>query len=242
VNTVNGSPDLHNPADPVSGYAGIPRNMTGIAEHMNGAGYETHMYGKVSGRSATQPSLHQFLKRVVMAATRMQWDCGMATELHTPRGRGYQNSLVYYHHVNDAWTMVAWSEKQCMGVDVVDLWKDNAPAHGLNNSRSCSQDNQSGCVYEDQLFSDRVLQAIREPNNTSAPFFIFWAPRIVHSPLQVPQLQLDQFSFIDDKARSIYHAMVYYIDEAIGNVTAELKGSGKWQNTLIVAHADNVND
>merc|ERR1719247_1653861 len=33
--------------------------------------------------------------------------------------------------------------------------------------------------------------------------------------------------------------MVYYIDEAIGNVTAELKSSGKWDNTLVVVHADN---
>ena len=29
VNTQNGAPQLHNPADTVSGFAGIPRNMTG---------------------------------------------------------------------------------------------------------------------------------------------------------------------------------------------------------------------
>lgn len=45
VNTLNGSPDLHNPLDPVSGFAGIPRNMTTIAQLMQQAGYETHMYG-----------------------------------------------------------------------------------------------------------------------------------------------------------------------------------------------------
>ena len=76
---------------------------------MQGAGYETHMYGK--------------------------WDAGMATPEHTPHGRGYEHSLVYYHHTNDAWTMVAWSEKQCSGMDVTDLWMDERPAHGLNNSR-----------------------------------------------------------------------------------------------------------
>ena len=51
VNTVNGAPDLRNPANPDTGWAGIPRNMTGIAEHMLRAGYSTHMYGKVSGTS-----------------------------------------------------------------------------------------------------------------------------------------------------------------------------------------------
>lgn len=61
----------------------------------------------------------------------------------------------------------------------------------------------------------------------------------MHSPLQVPQKQLDHFAFINNTARRIYHAMVYYIDEAIGNITQELKSSGKWDNTLMVVHADN---
>ena len=29
VNVINADPSVHNPADPVGGYAGIPRNMTG---------------------------------------------------------------------------------------------------------------------------------------------------------------------------------------------------------------------
>ena len=38
VNTGNDGLTLVNPADPVSGFAGIPRNMTGIAEKMAAAG------------------------------------------------------------------------------------------------------------------------------------------------------------------------------------------------------------
>ena len=104
----------------------------------------------------------------------------MATPEHTPRGRGYDHSLVYYHHTNDAWTMVAWSEKQCSGMDVTDLWMDEGPAHGLNNSRSCSQTNQTpGCVYEDKLFTDRVMTAIQQQPSSSSkgsskPFFVLW--------------------------------------------------------------------
>ena len=107
--------------------------------------------------------------------------------------------------MNDAWSFVAWSEKSCLGREIIDLWEDNAPAYGLNNSRNCSQANQSGCVYEDQLFADRVMAAIRPDPK---PFFVFWAPRVVHSPLEVPQKQLDHFGFIDDGARRVYHAMV----------------------------------
>jgi len=39
--------------------------------------------------------------------------------------------------------------------------------------------------------------------------------------------------------RRFYHAMTYYIDEAIGNVTQKIKDEGIWNDTLIIAHADN---
>jgi len=43
----------------------------------------------------------------------------------------------------------------------------------------------------------------------------------------------------DAEKRRFYHAMVYFVDEAIGNVTKKLKTEGLWDNTLIVLHADN---
>ena len=67
----------YNPKDPVSGAAGVPRNMTTIAQVMSRAGCSTHFVGK--------------------------WDAGMATPRHTPRGRGYDSSLFYFQHANDEW-------------------------------------------------------------------------------------------------------------------------------------------
>ena len=118
----------------------------------------------------------------------------------------------------------------------MDLFDGDGPARGMRNPDYCSQVKQTGCVYEDQLFADRVYAAIRPDER---PFFTFWAPRVAHSPLQVPQQQLDRFSFINDTARQIYHAMVFYIDEAIGNATRQLKESGQWRSTLMVLHSDN---
>jgi arylsulfatase B len=48
VNHINADPAVHNAADPVSGFAGIPRAMTGIAEHLKRASppYATHFIGK----------------------------------------------------------------------------------------------------------------------------------------------------------------------------------------------------
>ena len=46
VNTQNVLPEVANPRDPVSGYQGIPVNMTGVAQLLAGAGYRTAAVGK----------------------------------------------------------------------------------------------------------------------------------------------------------------------------------------------------
>merc|ERR1712070_175865 len=157
----------------------------------------------------------------------------------TPHGRGYQSSLHYFHHANDYWTSKTGTcGKKPNQVGIVDLWDTDRPAHGKNNTPSCSQKNQEGCVYEDQLFADAVVSAIKG-RDKEKPFFIFWAPHIVHTPLQVPQAHLDHFDFIKESHRQYYHAMVHFVDEAIGNVTQLLRSEGLWDDTLVVLHADN---
>ena len=47
VNTGNDALTLYNPKDQVSGFAGIPRNMTAIAEKLASVGYNTVQAGKV---------------------------------------------------------------------------------------------------------------------------------------------------------------------------------------------------
>ena len=46
VNALNSAAEISNKSDPVSGFAGIPRNMTGIATKMAAAGYRTSFFGK----------------------------------------------------------------------------------------------------------------------------------------------------------------------------------------------------
>ena len=58
---------LQNPEEPT---CGIPRNMTALGSVMRSGGYSTHVVGK--------------------------WDVGMATPDHTPEGRGFDSSLIYY--------------------------------------------------------------------------------------------------------------------------------------------------
>jgi len=127
VNVQNYGPAIWNYQLPEVGQdanaQGIPRSMTTMGRVMTNANYSTHFFGK--------------------------WDVGMATWDVTPKGRGYDTSLFYYHHDNDYWTSKVQAadgrgHEYCPGVEedpknhLVDLFLENeqyqGPALGLNNS------------------------------------------------------------------------------------------------------------
>lgn len=107
---MNDDPIQVNPEDPVGGFSGIPRNMTGIATRMKEAGYRTHATGK--------------------------WDAGMATWDHTPMGRGYETWFGYYHHANDYYTQQVTRSNSLSGgcSGLVDLWNTTGPARDRNGT------------------------------------------------------------------------------------------------------------
>ena len=205
VNDKNDDPTYYNPNDPISGFAAIPRNMTGLATKLKQAGYATHQVGK--------------------------WDAGMATPDHTPLGRGFDSSLGYFHHANDYYTETAGNcNSTAHKGRIVDLWETDKPAHGMNGT---GPDN-----YEEGLFRERLLKIVEE-HDTSTPLFLYYAPHIVHGPLEVPEKYLNMFSFIDDHDRQYYHAMVTYLDDVVGDLVAALKKRDMWSNLLFVSSSDN---
>ena len=212
INVLNSDLAAANASDPVSGFAGLPLNVTALPALLAAQGYLTVMSGKAH--------------------------IGLATPQHTPRGRGYNRSLAYLDGANGYWN---FETGDWCGAPTVDLWEDSAPALGRNNSLSCSQANQApGCVYEDDLFTDFAVARIAEHNASAAPLFLYFAPHSVHLPLEVPQAQLDKFKFINDSVpRQHYAAMVNNVDAHIGRVVAALKDRGMWENTLLVVSADN---
>jgi arylsulfatase A-like enzyme len=95
--------------------------------------------------------------------------------------------------------------------------------------------------YEDALFEQQVLRTVAE-HNPATPYFLFWAPHIVHTPLQVPDEFFQKFAFVaeNDKPtheRQTYHAMVDFADAAIGNFTEAIKAKGMWDDMIIVFSA-----
>jgi arylsulfatase I/J len=225
VNVQNLDPTYANKDDTISGYAGIPTEMTGMGAVMQKAGYSTHFVGK--------------------------WDAGMATPQHTPQGRGYDTSLVYFHHLNDYWDQRFYGTSAAVGDTTsvcrgypgydqwrpVDLWQGSGtglegPARGRNNSlKKCtvhyahnttseycfpakntveaaahdcpayppadasSDSSSTSCSYEDAMFENEVFKRISE-HNASQPLFLFWSFHVLHAPLQVPKQFLDLYAHI----------------------------------------------
>ena len=196
------NPSCHNPNDPISGFQGIPRNMTVIAEKLKGAGYATHQVGK--------------------------WDAGMATPDHIPKGRGFDSSLCYFHHDNDFYNETVG--KCNKDVQIVDLWGTDKPATGLNGTGPNN--------YEEGLFKEQLLNIINEHDPTT-PLFLYYATHAPHDPYEVPDSYWTQYSFIDNYYRRIYHAMVAYVDDVVGEVVEALKSKGLWDDLLFVVSSDN---
>ncbi|KAK3740554.1 hypothetical protein QZH41_014955, partial [Actinostola sp. cb2023] len=80
---------------------------------------------------------------------------------------------------------------------------------------------------------------IIKAQNPDKPMFLYLPFQNVHSPLEAPKEYIDKYSFISDKKRRIHAAKVDYVDKAIGNITKALKGTGLWDDTILIFSTDN---
>lgn len=215
VNTKNLDMTAYNPKDPVSGFAAIPRNMTGMAEHLKAAGYATHQVGK--------------------------WDAGMATLDHTPHGRGYDTSLGYFHHANDYWTehvgayVDLWdTDRPAFGLN------GSAPPKGHTPKGTWKEED-----YEEFKFKTRVLDIISKHDTTKPLFMCYClhivhepleVPQTTYAEFTPME---DDYITNGLHHRHTYQAMVKYADDAIGEIVALIKKRNMWDNTLVVFQTDN---
>ena len=220
---------LRNPDDP---NAAVPYNMTTLANIMNNNNYTSHFVGKS--------------------------DFGMATDRHTPYGRGYSDrSLSYFSHKNEFFThktLQSGCKTKCETENagdhecIMDLFEGQAPAHDHNTSE-----------YVEFLFRDRALEIISDVDDDSSdPFFLFYSSHVAHCPLQVPESYRKKFDLDDDesqcraqttdvnpsydgdfKCRSTYNAMINLLDDIVGDIVQKLKDKNVYDNTLIVFSSDN---
>ena len=160
-----------------------------------------------------------------------KWDAGMVVPEQIPVNKGFNSSYGYFHHGGDYRT---YKTSHCPELDppykqLRDFWDTDGPAilPNLTEGR-----------YVEYLYKEKMLDTI-EYHDPETPLFLYYAPHLVHTPLDVPQPYIDQFSFIDNKERRVYAAMVKYLDDVIGTVEKSLKDHDLLNDTLMVMASDN---
>jgi len=88
--------------------------------------------------------------------------------------------------------------------------------------------------YLTDRLGDKAVDFIGK--NKNKPFFIYWAPNAVHTPMEAKTEDLVLF---DGHPRQKLAAMTWALDRAVGNIVAKLEKEGLLENTLIFFLSDN---
>lgn len=72
--------------------------------------------------------------------------------------------------------------------------------------------------------------------NKNNPFFMYWAPNAVHTPMEATTRDLSRF---EEHPRKTLAAMTWALDRAVGLITDKLEKEGILDNTLIFFLSDN---
>lgn len=89
--------------------------------------------------------------------------------------------------------------------------------------------------YLTDLFGQKAVEYIDQQSKN--PFFIYLSFNAPHTPMDAKAEVVEKFKGKTD--RPVYAAMVWSMDEAIGNVIRKLKEKGIYDNTLIFFLSDN---
>lgn len=99
------------------------------------------------------------------------------------------------------------------------------------------RENKTHATFEGYLtdaLGEKCVEFI--DRNKNKPFFIYWAPNAVHTPMHATDEDLALFK---NHPRQRLAAMTWALDRAVGNITNKLKKEGIYENTLIFFLSDN---
>mgnify|MGYP006078772707 FL=1 len=189
-----------------------------------------------------------------------KWDIGDIVKKCTPTYSGFDAFLGYYEAcLSDYW--YHWAPHQCdkkgFGPDALP-YVDFVNSSGVDNITPSSR--ALNGTYNAHIFT---AEAIRHIDNTAAqpvatrtPLFLYLAYQNCHlacgsAPdnvavlsgkkhgLNAPCGTVDLYSHLDNDQYKLQGAVVTELDYGVGNVTAALKRTGLWENTVLFLVSDN---
>jgi arylsulfatase A-like enzyme len=94
-----------------------------------------------------------------------------------------------------------------------------------------------------RLFASEAVRVVEEhaKERPGTPLFLYYAMHDTHAPLEVPWRFAEPYARVwpDDEKRFTFSGMVSFVDEAVLNLTAALKRTEMWENSLFVWTNDN---
>ena len=91
--------------------------------------------------------------------------------------------------------------------------------------------------YMTDYLADEAVRAIKA--NRNRPFFLYFAPNAIHTPLQARKADYDALPGIQDHRLRVYGAMARNLDDNVGRILQALKDEGLDRNTIVIFTTDN---
>jgi len=109
--------------------------------------------------------------------------------------------------------------------------------HDQKGHKNSIRENGKHTTFEGYLtdaLSEKAATFIEK--NKENPFFMYWAPNAVHTPMEATHEDLDLFK---DHPRQTLAAMTWALDRSVGRIIESLKSAGVYENTCIFFLSDN---
>lgn len=96
-------------------------------------------------------------------------------------------------------------------------------------------------VEEKEYLTTRIAEEARQfiKQHEKDPFLLYVPFSAPHTPFQAPLSYYDRYSYVQDKNKRVYYAMIAALDDAIGEIMDQVRESGIENNTLIFFCSDN---
>lgn len=132
-----------------------------------------------------------------------KWDMGMATPDHTPAGRGFDTSLIYFEHMNYYYTQhICPTGTGCDMTTqswLTDLWThDESDVPGPDGVVGHGAFGLNDTAYIETLFNHRLMDIVNNHSMDDGNLYLQYTSHVAHWPLQVPEEWYNRYSFVTD--------------------------------------------
>lgn len=180
-------------------------------------GYECNEGDGYTGMDNSQTLIPQFLLQQGYATAAFgKWHLGFEASQH-PLKKGFQ----YYYGFLSGGRSYFYQPK-----------KDDRD--GAKNALFENNTQVKFNGYLTDVLGDKAIDYIQK--NKHQPFFMYWAPNAVHTPMEASENDMKLF---ENHPRQKLAAMTFALDRAVGKMVNELKKQQIFDNTIIIFLSDN---